>query len=361
MAVATWPGYALITARQTISAAPSVRRTEFDDGAVRQARSVARPIMRTEIEADILGDRLAEFQAWAALHASTYFTVATLGLGARGMRVVGGVGGITYEQVRRAGGLARWLARMTLEDAGSAAAGAPFFGAGADARILARRAVPLHLVLPAAIGGAGTLRYALSPAPPGGLVLDAATRTITGTPSAVAAITPYTWTATDAYGRVATVTIPLGVAFYAARIAGQFTATAGAVRLTWGDAPPATPWMPAAWTAPGDNSGWLNYFEVTSAGRVAMGLGLPGAVNPLKTSILSRLRVELKHIDTAIGVQTASTEEFGGPDAAAARARDTTEPYEWTPSAAAVARIEAFVGAAVTTGAMDLYIWEEPW
>lgn len=350
MAVATWPDYALITARQTISAAPSVRRTEFDDGAVRQARSVARPIMRTEIEVDILGDRLTDFLAWAALHASAYFTVATLGLGTRGMRVVGGMGGIVYEQVRRTGGRPRWLARMTLEDAGTAAAGAPFFGAGADALVLASKATLADLALPAALGGAGALRYALSPALPGGLVLDAATRTITGTPAEVAAIAPYTWTATDAYGRVTTVEIPLGVAFESWRNGGDISIGAGAVRLTWGTLPPA-PWMPARWAAGGSEQVWLNYIEVTSAGRVTLSLGPTDAVNPLRIALLSRLRFSLDQSGTGTGT-------FGGPNAASVQTRDTTEPYEWTPAAAAVVKIQAFINAVNTTNSMRLRIWE---
>ena len=54
------------------------------------------------------------------------------------------------------------------------------------------------LSLPAATGGNGTLRYTISPALPAGLSLDAASRTITGTPAAAAAATTYTYTAADA-------------------------------------------------------------------------------------------------------------------------------------------------------------------
>ncbi len=53
------------------------------------------------------------------------------------------------------------------------------------------------LTLPAATGGNGTLTYALTPALPAGLSLDAATRTISGTPTA-APQSNYTWTVADA-------------------------------------------------------------------------------------------------------------------------------------------------------------------
>ncbi len=53
------------------------------------------------------------------------------------------------------------------------------------------------LTLPAACGGNGTLSYALSPALPAGLTFDAASRTISGTPTAAAPAATYTYTAGD--------------------------------------------------------------------------------------------------------------------------------------------------------------------
>ena len=53
------------------------------------------------------------------------------------------------------------------------------------------------LVLPAAMGGNGALTYALSPSPPAQLTFDAATRTLSGTPSARQGATTYTYTVTD--------------------------------------------------------------------------------------------------------------------------------------------------------------------
>ena len=68
------------------------------------------------------------------------------------------------------------------------------------------------LVLPAATGGDGALTYALTPDPPDGLVLDAATRTLSGTPTAALPATTYTWTATDADGDAAATTFTITVA-----------------------------------------------------------------------------------------------------------------------------------------------------
>ena len=57
----------------------------------------------------------------------------------------------------------------------------------------------VSLTLPAATGGRAPLTYSLSPVLPPGLMFDAATRTITGTPQAAGA-SEYTYTVTDATG-----------------------------------------------------------------------------------------------------------------------------------------------------------------
>ena len=54
------------------------------------------------------------------------------------------------------------------------------------------------LILPEATGGDGSLTYALTSAPPAGLVFDADTRTLSGTPTAVAPSATYTYEAADA-------------------------------------------------------------------------------------------------------------------------------------------------------------------
>ena len=75
---------------------------------------------------------------------------------------------------------------------------APDFGSAT----VAAQAYPVgsaitDLVLPAATGGNGTLTYALSPDPPAGLMFDAETRTLSGTPTAVQVATVYTYKVTD--------------------------------------------------------------------------------------------------------------------------------------------------------------------
>ena len=76
---------------------------------------------------------------------------------------------------------------------------APAFAGGAsiptqtwtvDAQITA-------FTLPAATGGNGAISYALTPALPAGVTLDATTRQVSGTPTAAAAEATYTWRASD--------------------------------------------------------------------------------------------------------------------------------------------------------------------
>ena len=69
----------------------------------------------------------------------------------------------------------------------------------------------LDLMLPPAEGGTGPYGYALSPAPPPGLVFDASTHTLSGTPMAVAAQAEYTYTVTDSVGTTASQTFAIEV------------------------------------------------------------------------------------------------------------------------------------------------------
>ena len=86
-----------------------------------------------------------------------------------------------------------------------------FGGAAIDDRTYHLNAGIEPAVLPAASGGDGALSYALTPALPAGLRFDAATRTLSGTPTAAAPTTPYTYTATDADGDRARLTFTLEV------------------------------------------------------------------------------------------------------------------------------------------------------
>ena len=67
------------------------------------------------------------------------------------------------------------------------------------------------LVLPEATGGVLPVAYALTPALPAGLVFDAATQTISGTPTVVTAATSYTYTATDVAGESASLAFAISV------------------------------------------------------------------------------------------------------------------------------------------------------
>ena len=68
-----------------------------------------------------------------------------------------------------------------------------------------------ELALPAAIGGEGPLTYSLAPGLPAGLAFDAATRIVSGTPTAASARTVYTLTATDQDGDQGTLTFTITV------------------------------------------------------------------------------------------------------------------------------------------------------
>ena len=67
------------------------------------------------------------------------------------------------------------------------------------------------LTLPAASGSGGALTYALTPSPPAGVTFTASTRTLSGTPTAAQGPTEYTYTATDAGGRAATLTFEIAI------------------------------------------------------------------------------------------------------------------------------------------------------
>ncbi len=74
---------------------------------------------------------------------------------------------------------------------------APSFGSETIAAQTWTVETNVDLTLPAATGGNGTLTYTLSPDLPTGVSLDATTRKMTGTPTAAAAETTYTWRASD--------------------------------------------------------------------------------------------------------------------------------------------------------------------
>ena len=120
------------------------------------------------------------------------------------------------------------------------------------------------LQLPAATGGDGAITYGLSPAPPAGLSFDAATRQITGTPTAAQGAATYTYTATDADGDRASRSFTIAVAPLGdgvAPTAPTLTASAGdgQARLSWsGGGDHKTGWQYAQSTESNDMGTWTN-------------------------------------------------------------------------------------------------------
>ncbi len=105
--------------------------------------------------------------------------------------------------------------------------------------------------LPKATGGNGALSYALTPDLPAGLMLDMATRTVSGTPTAALAATIYSWTATDADGDTASLEFSIEVLAgaggsaerqaFAKSLAGLAVKTLGEARATIGQRLTAAP------------------------------------------------------------------------------------------------------------------------
>ena len=88
----------------------------------------------------------------------------------------------------------------------------PDFGAAAiDDRTYTQHSPIEPLALPEARGGNGELTYTLTPDLPAGLTFDAATRTLSGTPTAVVPATDYAYTATDRDGDTATLTFTIKI------------------------------------------------------------------------------------------------------------------------------------------------------
>lgn len=77
------------------------------------------------------------------------------------------------------------------------------------------------LTLPAATGGDGALSYTVTPALPGGLAFDAATRVLSGAPTTASAERSYTLTATDEDGDAATLSFTITVGESLAPVRGR--------------------------------------------------------------------------------------------------------------------------------------------
>ena len=94
------------------------------------------------------------------------------------------------------------------------------------------------LTLPSSSTGNGPLTYSLSPALPAGLSFDAATRTLSGTPTGLQATTSYTYKVVDANADEATQSFNITVLTPLPSAPVNFQATAGDARvtLTWDNA-----------------------------------------------------------------------------------------------------------------------------
>ena len=94
------------------------------------------------------------------------------------------------------------------------------------------------LTLPSSSTGNGPLTYSLSPALPAGLSFDAATRTLSGTPTGLQAATSYTYKVVDANADEATQSFNITVLAPLPAAPVNFKATAGDARvtLTWNTA-----------------------------------------------------------------------------------------------------------------------------
>ncbi|MDE0449630.1 MAG: putative Ig domain-containing protein [Spirochaetaceae bacterium] len=106
-----------------------------------------------------------------------------------------------------------------------------------DQTYLAGRAIR-PLVLPAATGGSGTLRYSLEPSVPPGLEFDAVERTLTGTPTTAGSY-PITYVVRDANGRTDTTSFSIVIQQYSAigSIVSEVTAAGGTGVLRLADVP----------------------------------------------------------------------------------------------------------------------------
>lgn len=112
----SWPPWAKAAESARLEADPTVRRTALDDGAVRQVRRAADPVLVRHVTVPLTDARFQDFRAWANESAHGYFEFEDPADGRTYLaRVRGGVGGIRYRQTRRRPGPLRWEADLVLE------------------------------------------------------------------------------------------------------------------------------------------------------------------------------------------------------------------------------------------------------
>lgn len=351
MPAPVWPSWARIQSGGIeVAAAPTVTRTEYDDGAVRQARRGSRPITQRTVTAEIAGARLIEFRAWAEAHAHVWFRARDLDGAWRDMRVVGGVGGITYRQVARRAGPAWWEASMVLEDGP-----ATFLFPAARVEWVALMGQASSVVLPAVLGGTAPITYSL-PRIPRACTFDPATRTVAsamnvrGRSNAVSAAL-YPCLATDADGREARMDLVMARSFIS--IMDATRPDADTVTLTSGG---RSLDLPQPWFAALDPERYLFSLAIRRSGRITMDLGPAGATNELTGGAERDIRLRVNLGDDVL--------TLAGPTSPDAVARDTSEPYDWTlpaaPIAAWIDSLALAVGAPSVNGYVHAWLWLPP-
>ena len=189
------------------------------------------------------------------------------------------------------------------------------------------------LVLPAASGGNTPLAYTLSPALPAGLTFTAATRTIAGTPSAVAASATYTLTATDTDGDTDTLEFTIET-FQSGSVSVQIPASDYTnqfnVFKTW--QPSATVLVPAAFSE--DNTAEIERIRFRSDGRVDLivsGDTSDDLVSAWETG--GSLRLQATGLDVTLTPTTPP---------------DTAEPYGWPVGTLSAQQFAAISGGILT-------------
>ena len=113
-----WPSYVAVEADgQVLAQDPDVRRTSFEDGAVRQEPSSSNALWTRRIRVLIDSDAdLVRFRAWAAGNAASWFAWTDSEDGVkRRVRVRGGAGAIVYRALVSRSLQRNWRAELVLE------------------------------------------------------------------------------------------------------------------------------------------------------------------------------------------------------------------------------------------------------
>ena len=216
-AASHWPPYAhIVVDGMRIGWRAPIVRTPFDDGAVRQAMTGGN--VTREVTFDVLvdsDDDRKRFDDWVAALGSGADLIAALPPEGTlsTYRLVGGRGGVRWTGMGTAGTRRWWRAQMTCERQEAP----PLILAPVQDQAWKKDRPIDPLTLPAAVNGLAPVRYQLlgagSPAAalPAGLVFDAPTRTLSGTPTHLQGWRTYRWVATDALGSEAAIEFRMAV------------------------------------------------------------------------------------------------------------------------------------------------------